>query len=603
MRQLEGEIYEIAFDPANVRVVGRPFQRIDLLDPVQLARRFEGAAMKHVGGRWAAELQAINADRSTFIARLKTPGHPNNGDWARMSSFPYLEALQRWVESRLAAIEALEAGRPATIAPLSAADLVGSAGTVSARAEAQSDRSVLDEFCEARPGQQAVLNAAEQAELLIWGPPGTGKTTTLGWVIAHHLARGRRVVGVAASNIAVDQLALAADNACQRLGICRLPGELLRIGFVKDEELRQRQMMVWNDALEVIRREIADTEDKLREIDWTAGREDRELRPGEFRRKGMLADTLSELERTRQSIIDQMIRDARAVFCTAHRYVADRSVFERRDTVLVVDEASMMGLPFVYRLLSDERRHALFAGDFRQLSPVSESKDRNAERWFQTSIFEELGAEEKLARTQMLDRQHMILLPEQSRMPPEVGDLISAAFYDGLLTTVGSFDLLPEGRLPSSRLVQAMPDELFSRPVIGASSGPLQVNGSHVWPLSARVAVAIAELLLAERSGTVGLITPFREQAKLLTRLAGALDPERIRVGTIHRLQGSEVDSVVFDPVQPCGWFLTQSRDALRLINVAVSRARSQVFFVAGRGAVENPFLRSFLLDAQVWRL
>ncbi|MDT3395389.1 AAA domain-containing protein [Streptomyces sp. B1866] len=60
---------------------------------------------------------------------------------------------------------------------------------------------------------------------LVWGPPGAGKTTVLSRVIDQHVTRGKRVLLVSGTNVAV-------DNALQ--GAVRLrnpqPGELLRVG-------------------------------------------------------------------------------------------------------------------------------------------------------------------------------------------------------------------------------------------------------------------------------------------------------------------------------------------------------------------------------------
>ena len=60
---------------------------------------------------------------------------------------------------------------------------------------------------------------------LVWGPPGTGKTTVLARVIDHHVTRGRRVLLVSGTNVAV-------DNALQGAVALRnpRPGELLRVG-------------------------------------------------------------------------------------------------------------------------------------------------------------------------------------------------------------------------------------------------------------------------------------------------------------------------------------------------------------------------------------
>ncbi|MDT3445205.1 MULTISPECIES: AAA domain-containing protein [unclassified Pseudofrankia] len=62
-------------------------------------------------------------------------------------------------------------------------------------------------------------------EPMVWGPPGTGKTTVLARAIDALLTRGKRVLLVSATNIAV-------DNALLGVVVARDPpaGELVRVG-------------------------------------------------------------------------------------------------------------------------------------------------------------------------------------------------------------------------------------------------------------------------------------------------------------------------------------------------------------------------------------
>lgn len=44
------------------------------------------------------------------------------------------------------------------------------------------------------------------SNLIVWGPPGTGKTYTLARVVANKFVKGKRIIVLAHSNKAVDVL-------------------------------------------------------------------------------------------------------------------------------------------------------------------------------------------------------------------------------------------------------------------------------------------------------------------------------------------------------------------------------------------------------------
>ena len=70
---------------------------------------------------------------------------------------------------------------------------------------------------------------------------------------------------------------------------------------------------------------------------------------------------------------------------------------------------------------------------------------------------------------------------------------------------------------------------------------------------------------------------------------------EHVRVGTVHKFQGLEFDVVIFDTVEspdipPRREFIAGGKgtDALRLINVAVTRARHKLIIVANAKHIRN---------------
>jgi superfamily II DNA or RNA helicase len=73
----------------------------------------------------------------------------------------------------------------------------------------------------------------------LWGPPGTGKTTTLSALIQELFARGKRVLICSNTNRAVDQVLL---NLCRTLGTdheAMETGKILRLGRIAHDQLRQ----------------------------------------------------------------------------------------------------------------------------------------------------------------------------------------------------------------------------------------------------------------------------------------------------------------------------------------------------------------------------
>jgi hypothetical protein len=110
------------------------------------------------------------------------------------------------------------------------------------------------------PAQGEVYRACfGEGVRLVWGPPGTGKTTTLSRAISDLIAQGDRVLLVSATNIAV-------DNAL--LGVVRQkrhrPGDVVRVGPPQLREVADNPEV----SLHLLLRErLADTTERLRGIE------------------------------------------------------------------------------------------------------------------------------------------------------------------------------------------------------------------------------------------------------------------------------------------------------------------------------------------------
>jgi len=236
-------------------------------------------------------------------------------------------------------------------------------------------------------------------------------------------------------------------------------------------------------------------------------------------------------------------------------------------------------------------------GDFRQLAPIAQADTAKVNKWLKRDVFQQAGIEQ--AVNMGGDDPRMALLAMQYRMHPEISAGPNRLFYQGRLEdspdvakrteAIGALAPLSNQRLAlidSTRLrLKAYRD--FQ-------------SFSHYNPFSALLTMGVVSTLRASGAKTVGVVTPYAAQARLLNALAKDEDlTETCPVATVHRFQGSEQEIIVFDgvddkPMWKLGVLLRGGigSTAMRLINVAVTRAKGK--FV---GLLNREFFRSHLDD------
>ncbi len=103
------------------------------------------------------------------------------------------------------------------------------------------------------PAQQRAIEASFKKPLtIIWGPPGTGKTTTIAKAIEAHLNAGRKVLLVSHANNAVDQALMDVAQQMKATSYYQ-NGELVRLGTPTDpaiyKEMEDKYEMVLMDRI------------------------------------------------------------------------------------------------------------------------------------------------------------------------------------------------------------------------------------------------------------------------------------------------------------------------------------------------------------------
>jgi len=422
----------------------------------------------------------------------------------------------------------------------------------------------------------ALRAVLERDVTYVWGPPGTGKTTTLALIAEHLVRRGMRVLAVASTNVAVDNAVL---KVAERLAGS---GSVVRFGTPQLAALREpaglagatRGNLMQTMPLPFDTDVIPDSNLILSEAkDLASGPTGKILRGRAAQNDiGVTVVSPKRLPDPREEAARQRaLRRAAVLGATLSRLALSPDVAASGFDAVLLDEASAAPLPSAFFAASLARAKVVALGDPKQLPPVALSSRPAARRWLQRDVFAQAGLDD--------DDPRAVLLREQYRMHPSIARVANELVYGGRL-----IDATRDGsHCEAVRLLDTS----------GEGGRCIRLDGSRQNELHAGLAIEAASQLLTEiESGPderpVAIITPYRAQSRLIWRmLRDARLDRRVDVGTVHRFQGLERQAVVFDTVEAaperpapflCGGY---GSEAMRLINVAITRARSRLVLIA----------------------
>lgn len=412
-------------------------------------------------------------------------------------------------------------------------------------------------------GQLAALEVGLRAPLgLIWGPPGTGKTTVLAALAEAHINAGRRVLLVASTNTAVDESVVrVAHRLKQRSSLSA--GEVVRYG-----EMGARHRAMCTTPLEV----------------------------------GLIPP--------------EAVKTCRLLATTAHLSFLLPDVVAGFDVVLV-DEAGAMALPTAFWAAGLGQGTTTFIGDFRQLGPVVLAPSQTARHWLARDVFTACGVTAKIEADE--EPPFLAALRAQHRMAPPISEIVSRVFYNGHLRTAGKVYAKPT---PSCAVTEDASVTLVDTsgmatnqvsPITGEGRSTAErrrSNPEHT-RLVARLLHFMGEEIPDRRPDGVmhvAVLAPYRAQVALHRATWGAeFSGKAVTAATVHTFQGGEVDTVVLDltdapPITLSPFFRNGNADeCARLLNVALSRARHRVIVVAEvqwmMSVASSPPLRRLLTE------
>lgn len=252
---------------------------------------------------------------------------------------------------------------------------------------------------------------------------------------------------------------------------------------------------------------------------------------------------------------------------------------------LIIDEASQMTLPLAIMAMLRAECFVII-GDPRQLPPVLQSIP--AAHAAEYSIFSRLE-----------QSRERIVLEVTYRMNGPITAWASQAFYRSRLVAAAP-NAERRLQLPASCADTYLARILEpSQPLTWVETG---ATGTRHWCAEeAGLCRRLVEELLRQGHAPVeiGIVTPFRRQARLIRKRLLSLDSalritaaREVVVDTVERMQGQEREVILVSTAASDPAFLAHLRDFLYLpprLNVAITRAKVKVIILASKTFLDTP--------------
>lgn len=482
--------------------------------------------------------------------------------------------------------------------------------------------------------QRAVHLCLESNLAFVWGPPGTGKTTTLAHIVYALLRQGKRVLLTSTTHAAVDQaLAKLADLAEVAPYFAR--GQILRVGQTQaktygaalDEvvdRLNSAQLAALRglvQRLEAVNRQHEQSQHLLGKL----GQAEQPVQLGFFQatakqlltphdladlfspkripdilnqtpadqqqiiaRRGERLSCLREFLQTkikqlRQGLTAQelaVIQGGQVILATMANLTISQLLSKERYDVVIVEEAGMAILANLFYCATLAKEKLIMVGDPQQLPPIVQARDTFVHQAIGRNIF-------AVTAPDPYHCEWVVMLETQYRMHPVIGDLVSHLYYAGNLR---------HAQITQTRQAIAAHNPYPEAPlVIVDTQGQTRCatgNGSfsRFNEQSGQICLELAVEAIQSGIESVAIITPYVAQARFIRQAlarSGA-EKEQIVCHTVHRFQGNERDVVIFDPVDTAPFTpgillsgLGPTSQANNLINVSLSRAKGKLILVA----------------------
>ncbi|MEO5685486.1 MAG: AAA domain-containing protein [Chitinophagaceae bacterium] len=411
--------------------------------------------------------------------------------------------------------------------------------------------------------QKAITAITQNKEIIIvHGPPGTGKTTTLTEAIVQLIKAGEKVLVSAPSNTAVDNIAK---------GLIKNGVNLLRVGNTSkvDETLflhtPEGRLSNSKQLKEIKQLKIRAEEFRKMALKYKKrfGKAEREQRNLLFKEVKNIRTEIKKL----QAYNEEKLYTEASVIAGTPIGLYDAKINQLTFNTLIIDEAGQCIEPLAWCIFPLAEKYVL-AGDHLQLPPTVVSQE--AAR---------LGLNQSILETAIATVQPVFLLNTQYRMRKAIAGFSGNYFYNGLLQTAAHLE--NTGRHISF--------------IDTAGSGFNEVRGNDGMSLQNKGELQLAQKLMEAESlqpGDTAFISPYSGQAGA----ARDVLPKEMRISTIDSFQGQEKEIIILSLVRSNDDGDIGFLKDYRRMNVAITRAKEQLFVIGDSATIgADPFYNAFL--------
>jgi superfamily I DNA and/or RNA helicase len=475
--------------------------------------------------------------------------------------------------------------------------------------------------------KEAIEKSLKNNILYVWGPPGTGKTATLGYIVANLLNQNKRVLFVSNTNRAVDVGLLSVMEALYEIDPVFNLQNTTRYGEAALDDARLEDILFEHQVKTKLDSRKADAValsntlsnyEKLQEKIDDLMRNGEEI-PEKLELECQLAgnkldeyggaksveieiDRLMNLNERYELKKKQLVATTLAKVCTSELF------YNISYDAVVVDEGSMAGIPYLLLMAAKSKQHLVVAGDPMQLPPIALTNHPKSRDFLEQDIFTFVSksqSTEDLFSWHDFNPKFTSFFDVQYRMKDDLAGVISSVFYEGRLKSGKPAD----GRILEDNVASvALIDTTKYNPVLEQETGERgfkPINEVH----HRLIEESVKRLIRNHSPDDIGIIVPFRNSVYKVRNHLWEKGYRDIEVGTIHTFQGREKSVIIFDTVMSGEWQnggmrhysvrpFDEKKNGLsvpRLLNVAFSRSKELLVIIADMQHIEKIYGNKFL--------